>query len=605
MQHVGQGIHEGQRQAGRRRPRGTDPAGDLHPRATAPYRHPRRLRYGTVRRVHRPHERQGDQELLDRRHAGRGRRHPHHRRRRQARRHAAPDAGGVQGEPRPAMRLLHAGHGDERARFREKPSQPDRGGSARQPRRQFVPLHRLPQYRQEHHGRRACDGRQAMTASLIGARIQRKEDYRFLTGAGTYTDDVALPGQTYAAFVRSPHAHARIKKISIDQAKKSSAVLAVYTGADLAAAKVGGLPCGWLITDVKGQPMKEPPYPPLAQGKVRHVGERVAVVIAETAAQARDAAELVEVDYQALPAVVSAAKAKSGPALHEIAPDHTCYVWALGDKSAVDAAFAKAAHVTKLDFVNNRLVPNAIEPRSANASYSRADDSYTLYVASQNPHVERLLMTAFVLGLPESKVRVVSADVGGGFGSKIYLYAEDVVCTWASKQINRPVKWTADRSESFVSDAHGRDHVTKAELALDREGRFLAMRVTTTANMGAYLSTFASCIPTIPYATLLAGQYATPAIYAEVTAVFTNTAPVDAYRGAGRPEAAYVVERLVETAAREMKMNPAEIRRRNFIESFPYQTPVALLYDTGNSEETLAEAPTGARVSGVQAATAA
>ncbi len=426
-----------------------------------------------------------------------------------------------------------------------------------------------------------------MNAPLIGARVARKEDYRFLTGTGQYTDDVALPNQTYAAFVRSPHAHAVLKSVRTEKAGKAPGVVAVYTGADLAAAKVGGLPCGGLITDMKGQPMKEPPYPPLAQGKVRHVGERVAVVIAETAAQARDAAELIEVDYDVLPAVADPKKAQSAKPLHDIAPDNTCYVWALGDKSAVDAAFAKAAHVTKLDFVNNRLIPNAIEPRSANALYSRADDSYTLYVASQNPHVERLLMTAFVLGLPESKVRVVAPDVGGGFGSKIYLYPEDVVVTWAAKQLNRSVKWTAERSESFISDAHGRDHATTAELALDKDGKFLAMRVKTTANLGAYLSTFASCVPTILYATLLAGQYTTPAIYCEVTAVFTNTVPVDAYRGAGRPEATYVVERLVETAAREMKIDPAEIRRRNFIRSFPYQTPVALQYDTGNYEATL------------------
>ena len=439
-----------------------------------------------------------------------------------------------------------------------------------------------------------------MNAPLIGARIQRKEDYRFLTGAGQYTDDVALPRQSHAAFLRSPHAHAKLRKISIDKAKAAPGVLAIYTGAELAAAKVGGLPCGWLITDVNGQPMKEPPYPALAQGKVRHVGERVAVVVAETAAQARDAAELIEVDYEVLPAVTDGTRAKGGSALHEIAPDNTCYVWALGDKGAVDAAFAKAAHVTRLEFVNNRLVPNAIEPRSANASYSRAEDGYTLYVASQNPHVERLLMTAFVLGLPENKVRVVAPDVGGGFGSKIYLYPEDVVVTWASKQLNRPVKWTSDRSEAFLSDAHGRDHVTVAELALDKSGKFLAMRVRTTANLGAYLSTFASCIPTILYATLLAGQYTTPVIYCEVTAVFTNTTPVDAYRGAGRPEATYVVERLVETAARELKLDPVEIRRRNFIKTFPYQTPVALCYDTGNYEATLSAALDLADVGGFQ-----
>ncbi len=428
-----------------------------------------------------------------------------------------------------------------------------------------------------------------MESSLIGARVQRKEDYRFLTGAGQYTDDVALQGQTYAAFVRSPHAHAKIRKIDLQKAKSAPGVVGIFTGQDLADAKIGGLPCGWLITDVNGQPMKEPAHPCIVADKARHVGDQVAVVIAETLQQARDAAELVEVDYEVLPAIVDPAKAraKGAPSVHDAAPDNTCYVWSIGDKAAIDAAFSKAAHVTKLDFVNNRLIPNAIEPRAANAVYSRAEESYTLYVASQNPHVERLLMTAFVLGLPENKVRVVAPDVGGGFGSKIYLYAEDVVVTWAAKQLNRPVKWTAERSESFLSDAHGRDHVTTAELALDKDGSFLAMRVHTTANLGAYLSTFASCIPTILYATLLAGQYKTPLIYCEVTAVFTNTTPVDAYRGAGRPEATYVVERIVETAARELKMDPAELRRKNFIKEFPYQTPVALQYDTGDYTATL------------------
>jgi carbon-monoxide dehydrogenase large subunit len=439
-----------------------------------------------------------------------------------------------------------------------------------------------------------------VNAPLIGASIQRKEDYRFLTGAGQYTDDVTLPNQAYAAFVRSPHAHATIRSISIDQAKAAPGVVGVYTGADLATAKLGGLPCGWLITDVNGQPMKEPPHPCLAQGKVRHVGDPVAVVVAATLEEARDAAELIDVDYEVLPAVTNPAKARGATALHEIAPDNTCYVWALGDKAKVDEAFARAAHVTKLDFINNRLIPNAIEPRAANGAYSRANDTYTLYVASQNPHVERLLMTAFVMGLPEHKVRVIAPDVGGGFGSKIYLYAEDVVVTWAAKQLNRPVKWTSDRSEAFVSDAHGRDHVTTAELALDKDGKFLAMRVRTTANLGAYLSTFASCIPTILYATLLAGQYKTPQIYCEVTAVFTNTTPVDAYRGAGRPEATYVVERLVETAARELKIAPAEIRRRNFVKEFPYQTPVALQYDIGDYEATLAAAEELADVKGFE-----
>jgi carbon-monoxide dehydrogenase large subunit len=442
-----------------------------------------------------------------------------------------------------------------------------------------------------------------MSTNIIGQSVKRREDYRFLTGAGQYTDDVQFANQTYAYFLRSPHAHARIKALRKDKALKAPGVVAIFTGEDIANSKMGGLPCGWLITDVNGQPMKEPPHPVLAHDKVRYVGDHVAVIIAETYAQAKDAAELVEVDYEVLPAVVDAADArkKGAPALHDIAPDNTCYVWGLGDKAAVDKAFASAAHVTTLELVNNRLIPNAIEPRAATASFSRADDSYTLYVASQNPHVERLLMTAFVLGLPEHKVRVVAPDVGGGFGSKIYLYAEDVVVTWASKQINRAIKWTAERSESFQSDAHGRDHVTKAELALDKNGKFLALRVHTTANMGAYLSTFASCIPTILYATLLAGQYATPAIYAEVTAVFTNTAPVDAYRGAGRPEATYVIERIVETAARELKMDPAELRRKNFITQFPYQTPVALLYDTGDYNATLTEAQKLADVEGYAA----
>jgi carbon-monoxide dehydrogenase large subunit len=441
-----------------------------------------------------------------------------------------------------------------------------------------------------------------MGAPLIGARVARKEDYRFLTGAGQYTDDVDLPRQAHAAFVRSPHAHAVIKKINAGKAKAAPGFVAIYTGEDFAAAKLGGLPCGWLITDVNGQPMKEPPHPCLAQGKVRYVGDQVAIVIAETQAQARDAAELVEVDYQVLPSVTDGtkARAKGAPQLHEAAPDNTCYVWAIGDKAVADAAFAKAAHVTKLDFINNRLIPNAIEPRCAIGSFSRADDSYTLYVASQNPHVERLLMTAFVMGLPEHKVRVVAGDVGGGFGSKIYLYAEDVAVTWAAKQVNRPVKWTSDRSEAFISDAHGRDHHTVAELAMDKDGHFLGMRVKTTANVGAYLSTFASCVPTILYATLLAGQYKTPVIHCEVTAVFTNTVPVDAYRGAGRPEATYVVERLVETAAREMKLDPAEIRRRNFITQFPYQTPVALLYDVGDYNATMDAAQKLADVAGYQ-----
>ncbi|HJU70406.1 MAG TPA: xanthine dehydrogenase family protein molybdopterin-binding subunit [Paucimonas sp.] len=437
----------------------------------------------------------------------------------------------------------------------------------------------------------------------IGASVRRKEDYRFVTGSGRYTDDIQIPGQTHAVFLRSPHAHAAIRSIDKSAALDAPGVVAILTGDDLAADKVGGVPCGWLITDVNGQPMKEPPHPALAQGKVRYVGDQVAIVIADTYLQARDAAELIQVDYEVLPAVADARDAQKpgAPVVHDIAPDNKCYTWAIGDKAAVDAAFAQAHHVTRLELHNNRLIPNAIEPRAALAHYSRADDSYTLYVANQNPHVERLLLTAFVLGLPEHKMRVIAPDVGGGFGSKIFLYAEDVVLAWASKKVNRPVKWTAERSESFLSDAHGRDHETLAELALDANGKFQAMRVHTIANLGAYLSTFATSVPTILYATLLAGQYTTPLIYAEVDGVFTNTVPVDAYRGAGRPEAAYVVERLVSAAAREMKIDDAEIRRRNFITEFPYQTPVALNYDTGDFNACLDGAQELADVAGFPA----
>ena len=445
-----------------------------------------------------------------------------------------------------------------------------------------------------------------MSNSPIGKPLLRREDARFLTGAGQYTDDVVLPHQSYGFFLRSPYAHARIKSINLDKAKAAPGVINIFTGADLAEAKVGGLPCGWLITSKDGTPMKEPPHPVLAQGKVRHVGDQVALVVADTYLQARDAAEAIEVDYEELPPVIDITQAESaGSAVHDDVPNNLCYDWGHGDKAAVDAAFAKAAHVSKLTFHNNRLIPNAMEPRAANAHYTRHDDAYTLYVANQNPHVERLLMCAFVLGLPESKVRVIAPDVGGGFGSKIFLYAEETALIWASKRVGRPIKWTAERSESFLTDAHGRDHATTAELAMDAQGNFLALRVSTIANMGAYLSTFASSVPTILYATLLAGQYKTPAIYCEVKAVFTNTTPVDAYRGAGRPEATYVVERIVETAARDMKMDPAQIRRQNFITTFPYATPVGLTYDTGNYEAHLAKAIQIADVAGFPARKAA
>jgi aerobic carbon-monoxide dehydrogenase large subunit len=438
----------------------------------------------------------------------------------------------------------------------------------------------------------------------IGESLRRKEDYRFLTGAGQYTDDVNLGHQNYAVFVRSPHAHALIKGIDVAKAQGLPGVVKVFTGKDVEG-KMGGLPCGWLITSTDGQPMKEPPHPILAQGKVRYVGDHVAMVVADTIEHARNGAEAVEVDYEVLPSVVRVQDAKNGPALHDAAPDNHCYKWAIGDKTAVDAAFDSAAHVTRLDLTNNRLIPNAIEPRAAIGSYNRATDEYTLYVANQNPHVERLLMTAFVLGLPEHKVRVIAPDVGGGFGSKIFLYAEDVALTWAARQLNCAIKWTADRSESFMSDAHGRDHVSHAEMAMDKDGKFLALRVHTDANLGAYLSTFATCVPTILYATLLAGQYTTPLIHVEVDAWFTNTVPVDAYRGAGRPEATYLLERLVTRCAWELGLGQDEIRKRNFITSFPYQTPVALQYDVGDYHACMDKAKALAEVAGFEARKAA
>jgi carbon-monoxide dehydrogenase large subunit len=433
-----------------------------------------------------------------------------------------------------------------------------------------------------------------MAEKGIGARVPRKEDLRFITGRGRYTDDINQPGQAYAVFVRSPHAHARIKRIDKAPALAIPGVLAVLDGDDVKADGLGNLICGWLVKSKDGSPMKMGKHPLLAQEKVRYVGDRVAVVVAETPAQAKDAAEALVVEYEELEPVVDLARAHgAGVLVHDDIPNNLCYDWELGDKAAVEAAFAKAHHVTKMELVNNRLVPNAMEPRAAIGHYDPGQDAFTLWLTSQNPHVHRLVISAFIGIAPEHKLRVVAPDVGGGFGSKIFIYGEECVVLWASKKIGgRPVKWVAERSESFLTDAHGRDHVTTAELALDKEGNFLALRVNTKANLGAYMSTFSSCIPTYLYATLLAGQYKTPAIYCDVQAYYTNTAPVDAYRGAGRPEASFLIETLVDQAAIEMGMDPAEIRRKNFIpkSAFPYQTPVALVYDTGDYEACLDEA---------------
>lgn len=433
-----------------------------------------------------------------------------------------------------------------------------------------------------------------MTATHgIGAAVKRREDVRFLTGRGRYTDDLQLPDQAYVVFLRSSVAHARINGIDTSEASAAPGVIRVFTGDDITAAGLGGIPCGWQVTDRNGDPMAEPPHPILAVGKARHVGDPVAAVVAETLAQAKDAAEKIRLDIEELPAVMDMASALEGGAcVHDDIDSNLCFDWVFGDEEATERGFVEAAHVTKVEFSNNRLVPNAMEPRAGLASYDESTGDYTLYTTSQNPHVIRLLMGAFVLSIPEHKLRVIAPDVGGGFGSKIFHYAEEAFLTWACKEVGRPLKWTAERTESFISDAHGRDHKTVAELALDSEGKFLAMRVDTKANMGAYLSTFAPCVPTYLHATLLAGQYSTPAIHCRMRAVFTNTVAVDAYRGAGRPEATYVVERLVEKAARETGRDPAALRRLNFIrrDQFPYATPVALEYDTGDYEATLQRA---------------
>ncbi|HET9019064.1 MAG TPA: xanthine dehydrogenase family protein molybdopterin-binding subunit, partial [Acetobacteraceae bacterium] len=423
----------------------------------------------------------------------------------------------------------------------------------------------------------------------IGASVRRKEDLRFISGHGHYTDDINRPGQLYACLRRSDRPHARIVSLNTSAAQAAPGVVAIYTGDDFV--NIGGLPCGWQIHNKDGSPMVEPKHPVLAHGKVRHVGDPIAVVIAETRQQAKDAAELLDIELEDLPSVALLADAvKPGaPAVHDEAGGNLCYDWHIGDKAAVDAAFARAAHKVRLDLTNNRLIPNAMEPRAAIGDFDPSTGDYTLYTTTQNPHVIRLLMGAFVLGLPEHKLRVVAPDVGGGFGSKIYHYAEEAIVTWAAGKLHRPIKWTAERSESFMSDAHGRDHVSTAELALDKDGKFLALRTHTLANMGAYLSTFAPAVPTYLSATLLAGVYTTPAIYGEVTAVFTNTVPVDAYRGAGRPETAFLLERLVDVAARETGIDRVDLRRRNFIprDAFPYQTPVALQYDSGDYIATL------------------
>ncbi|TAE22040.1 MAG: xanthine dehydrogenase family protein molybdopterin-binding subunit [Cytophagales bacterium] len=430
-----------------------------------------------------------------------------------------------------------------------------------------------------------------MSNKFIGQSIKRVEDKRFITGKGRYTDDIKLPGMLHAHFVRSPYAHARVVSIDTAEALAIPGVVAVYTGDDVAA--INGVPCGWQVNFRNGETMREPKHPMLiATGDTaKHAGDPVAVVIAETKEIAIDAAEAVLVEWDELPAIASPADAlKDGaPLVHSQFPDNKAFDWSFGNPvEEVDAAIEASAHVTTLEFVNQRVVPNAMEPRAYIGHYDAVADKYTLYTSTQNPHLIRLLMCAFVLGIPEHRVRVVGPDVGGGFGSKIYHYTEEALVTWASKQLELPVKWTSDRSEAFLLDAHGRDHVTKAEMGFDADGNIMGLRIKTIANMGAYLSTFAPAVPTYLHGTLLQGLYTTPKINIDMTCVFTHTVAVDAYRGAGRPEATYLLERIIELAAHEMGKDPAQLRFQNFIPPFDgvtqpgYQTQVALQYDSGN-----------------------
>ncbi len=426
--------------------------------------------------------------------------------------------------------------------------------------------------------------------SVLGSSIKRREDPALITGKGKYTDDFSAPGMLHAVMVRSPFGHARVKAIDIAAAAGAPGVAAVYTAANITASGTPGvIPTAWLLPN-----LKTPAHTLLATDRVRYVGHPVAVLLAESRAAATDAAALVKVDYEPLPAVVDpkAAVAEGAPLLYDEAPGNIAFDWELGDKAATDAAFSGAAKTATLTFRNNRTLPHAIEPRAALAAWDSENGKLTLTMTSQNPHVHRLLMTIASLGLPEHKIRVIAPEVGGGFGSKIHHYADEAIAAWCSIQIKRPVKWTATRTESNLTDAHGRDHWSTAGIAIDGDGKIVGLRIETHAAMGAYLSTFAPAVPTYLYGTLFSGQYDIPAIHVHVIGTFTNTAPVDALRGAGRPEATFAVERMMDAGAAAAGLDPAEFRRRNFIQpdAFPYQTQVALAYDSGNYPQALDKA---------------
>ncbi|MCC6188718.1 MAG: molybdopterin-dependent oxidoreductase [Anaerolineales bacterium] len=418
-------------------------------------------------------------------------------------------------------------------------------------------------------------------ARYVGTPMKRREDPRFIQGKGNYVANIQLPGMVSLAIKRSIHAHAHIRRIDTSRAKALPGVVGVFTGQDLIDGGVGKLPCGWNVPDIK-----VPARWPLAVDRARHVGDGLAVVAAESAYIAADALDLIEVDYQPLPVVVDARKATEpgAPLVHDDVPGNVSYTWAIGDKAAMEQGFAAADHVVDLELINQRLIPNALEPRAAAAQWNPFSEEMVLWTTSQNPHPIRLLLSAFTLGIPEHKLRVISPDVGGGFGSKIFHYPEEIITPWVARRLNRPAKWVGTRSEASMTDSQGRDHVTHCRMAVLNDGTITGIHVQTWSNQGAYLSTFAPLIPTALYLTLLSGLYKVSGIYGEMWGTLTNTVPVDAYRGAGRPEAAYLLERLADLAAARVGQDPIEFRRKNFIpkDEFPYQTPVAFAYDSGD-----------------------
>jgi aerobic carbon-monoxide dehydrogenase large subunit len=418
---------------------------------------------------------------------------------------------------------------------------------------------------------------------LVGKPIRRREDPKLMTGGGNFLDDIRLPGMSYAAVLRSPVAHAKIRGIDTSRAKAMPGVIGVFTGEDLA--EVNPLPCAWQAAGVDNNVATPRP---LALGEVRHVGDPVAVVVADSVYQANDALEAIEVDFDELPAVVDSREAvKAGaPQLHENAPNNIVMHWTCGtDAGTVDRALTEAEVRVSQSLYNQRLIPTAIEPRGSIGYYDPATDEYTMWATSQAPHVMKLLVAAFILGVPEQKVRFISPDVGGGFGSKIFMYFDMPLMLWLSKQVGRPVKFFEDRTENYLHTTHGRDHHTDIEIGATQDGKITALKVSTLANLGAYLSTIAPGIPTTLYGRMVAGCYKIPNIHVDVKGVYTNTAMVDAYRGAGRPEATFVIERTCDLVADATGIDPAEVRRRNFIqpEDFPYDTGLGMLpYDSGN-----------------------